>query len=145
MSDLIYEDKNGERVLTSAFLKNRGTCCKTSCLHCPYGFTLKKEGLKFEEVSESRIEEAQFILDGGKKKEEGFSISASLLEGAFGAPKKITPISIENKKYYQFILLKGEVCGVLRSDVTQPQEIFLLEYFKNQDLSLEMVSTFLEE
>lgn len=28
-------------------LKRRGHCCKSACLHCPYGFTLKKHGLKF--------------------------------------------------------------------------------------------------
>ena len=89
-------------VFTSAYLKNRGTCCKTSCLHCPYGHTLKAEGLQFEEVTEERLEEAQLILDGGKKKDEP-SVSASLLAGAFGAPKKITPITLENKKFYQFI------------------------------------------
>jgi hypothetical protein len=28
-------------------LRKRGHCCKSACLHCPYGFTLKKHGLKF--------------------------------------------------------------------------------------------------
>ena len=65
MSELTYEDKDGHTVYTSAYLKNRGTCCKTCCLHCPYGHTLKTEGLNFEVVSEERLEEAQNILDGG--------------------------------------------------------------------------------
>lgn len=142
MSELTYENKNGDTVFTSSYLKNRGTCCETCCLHCPYGYTLKKEGLKFEEVTEARLEEAQFILDGGKKKEE-FNIAASLLAGAFGKPKKITPITLENKKNYRFILLKNQVGGLIRRDVIQVKEVFLLEHFKNQDLSLEMVSTFL--
>jgi len=100
------------------------------------------QGLQFQEVTESRLKEAQLILDSGKEKEE-FSASASMLAGAFGKPKKIKPISLENKKYYKFIILKGQVCGLLRSDVIQPKEVFLLEHFKNQDLSLEMVSSFL--
>lgn len=142
MSELTYENKNGDTVYTSTYLKNRGTCCKTCCLHCPYGYTLKTEGLKFEDVTDNRLEEAQFIIGGGQDKEMS-TISASLLAGAFGAPKKVTAITTENKKYYKFILLKDQVCGLVRSDVTQVKEIFLLEHFEKQDLSLEMVSSFL--
>jgi len=141
MSELTYINKNGDTVFTSTFLKNRKTCCKTSCLHCPYGHTLKTDGLTFDEVTESRIEEAQFILDGGKKKEE-FNVTASLLAGAFGAPKKITPISVDNIMFYQFILIKDQICGLLRKDVTQVKEVYLLEHFQDQDLTLETVSSF---
>jgi Family of unknown function (DUF5522) len=28
--------ENGYYVFTAFFLKNRGTCCKNKCRHCPY-------------------------------------------------------------------------------------------------------------
>jgi hypothetical protein len=28
----------GYQVMTEIFLKKRGTCCKSGCRHCPYGF-----------------------------------------------------------------------------------------------------------
>ncbi len=34
-----YYDTNGHMVLTAAYLKKRGHCCESGCLHCPYGYT----------------------------------------------------------------------------------------------------------
>ena len=34
--DYYFED--GLMVLTEAFLRRRGTCCRSGCRHCPYGF-----------------------------------------------------------------------------------------------------------
>ena len=34
--------------MTSSTHKARGSCCKSACIHCPYGFTLKRFGLKFK-------------------------------------------------------------------------------------------------
>ena len=32
-----YKDDQGLVILTESYLKNRGYCCKSGCLHCPYG------------------------------------------------------------------------------------------------------------
>lgn len=32
----------GNTVFTTAYLKKRGTCCKSGCRHCPYGYVKKK-------------------------------------------------------------------------------------------------------
>ena len=34
--DFVFE--NGLMVLTRAYLERRGTCCRSGCRHCPYGF-----------------------------------------------------------------------------------------------------------
>lgn len=34
-------EAGGLMVLTAAYLKKRGFCCKNGCRHCPYGFTKK--------------------------------------------------------------------------------------------------------
>ena len=46
-----YLNKNGDSVFTSEFLKNKGTCCKSGCLHCPYGHTLNKFGIEIRDLS----------------------------------------------------------------------------------------------
>ncbi len=33
-----YTDAQGRFVLTEKYLRERGTCCKNGCRHCPYGF-----------------------------------------------------------------------------------------------------------
>ena len=30
-------------VFTELYLRRRGTCCKSGCRHCPYGFRREKE------------------------------------------------------------------------------------------------------
>ena len=62
-AELSYEDENGDNVFTSQYFQNRGTCCKTNCLHCPFGTTIKNLGLQFREVSEDEISKAQDIID----------------------------------------------------------------------------------
>jgi hypothetical protein len=33
-----YVDPEGRYVFTAAYLLARGTCCRSGCRHCPYGF-----------------------------------------------------------------------------------------------------------
>ena len=47
---LTYTNDRGENVYTSTYLLNRGTCCKSSCLHCPYGYTLKSFSIKIVQL-----------------------------------------------------------------------------------------------
>ena len=141
MSELTYENKKGEMVKTSLFLKNRGTCCKTKCLHCPYEFTLEKLGLQFESLTDERIAEAQDIINSNGPAEE--SITASLLASAFGPTKKKTVLSPSNKQDYRFILIKDQVCGLLKIGKIQATEIYLLKHFQDQGISLSVANCYL--
>lgn len=38
-----YLNDEGLMVLTENYLLKRGFCCKSGCLHCPYGFTSKAD------------------------------------------------------------------------------------------------------
>lgn len=60
MSDF-YTDQNGNLIFTSDFLLKKGSCCKNTCLHCPYGFTLKKYGLQIKKIN---IELSEIYLKG---------------------------------------------------------------------------------
>lgn len=45
-------DINDFKPMSVADLKKRGRCCKSTCVHCPFGHTLKKLGLKFHKIDE---------------------------------------------------------------------------------------------
>lgn len=104
-----YKPMSGE------FLKKRGRCCKSACLHCPYGFTLKRFGLQFKEAAQN---------------------SQALEELA---NRKIDKGELGN---YRFIYLKEELAGAMRVNHIQVKELFLHEDFKDQNLSLEIVESY---
>lgn len=117
--DLSYLTPEGYTVFTSKFLKNRGTCCKSACLHCPFGYTLKKCGLEFVDVTEN---------------------DASLIEEIAGASFEWKGFLPENAK---FIKLKGTICGVLFKNHIVIKHLFLKPHYQNQNLSKEMVESYL--
>lgn len=137
MSELTYKNEAGQEVFTSQFLKNRGTCCKTSCLHCPYGFTLKNNEIEFSEISLSEISRAQSIINSNSAATS--SISDSLLSSAFGGSKKIDQIKSYNLDKFVYASIKGVVFGVVKKGNLQPENLYLMEQFKNQGIDLDYI------
>ncbi len=43
--DFYYNEK-GYRVFTEKYHLKRGYCCKSGCLHCPYGYDKKTDSFK---------------------------------------------------------------------------------------------------
>ena len=80
---LSYKNPEGETVYTSAYLKKRGTCCKTNCLHCPYGFTLKNYAIELMEIKPKYIQFANEIIADSRPVELS-DVTRSLLESAYG-------------------------------------------------------------
>lgn len=104
--------------LSAEFLKKRGTCCKTACLHCPYGHTLKKLRLQFKDVTEAELASAQDIAQN-KINLEQFKITD-----------------------YKFILLKEHICGVIRIDKLFVREMYLHPEFEHQGLDRPLVESY---
>lgn len=121
--ELTYETPEGYTVFTSQYLKNKGTCCKSACLHCPYGFTLKKHGLTFREV-----------------KEEDFSQIEAMLQESDQLAVDWKSFGTDN---IRFILIKDTVCGFLLKNHIQIKHLILKPYFRDQGLSKEMVEAYL--
>lgn len=121
--ELTYQTPEGYTVFTSQFLKNRGTCCKTACLHCPFGFTLKKHGLSFQEVKEEDFPQIETMLQ-----ESG----QSAVDWKTFWPENI-----------RFILIKDTICGFLLKNHIVIKHLFLKPHFRNQGLSKEMVEAYL--
>ncbi|MFG1501362.1 DUF5522 domain-containing protein [Halobacteriovorax sp. XZX-3] len=137
---LTYTNEQGREVKTSQFLKNRGSCCKTSCLHCPYGFTLNKHGIQSQEISVNDITKAQAIVDANQQ--ESLSVASSLMGAAFGGskPKKLT-ITESNSCDFAFVELKGEIFGLIEKGGLQAKKLYLKEQFKEQGLDLDTVNS----
>ena len=140
LNDLTYL-KDGLDVKTSKFLKNKGTCCKTSCLHCPYGFTLKKEGLSLEVISNENFETASLMAKKVEKDES--SLASSMLASAFGPTKKSSVFSEKSKHNYLLVKIKGEVCALVRKRGLRVTEIVYAKHFEDQGITTDIVSSFL--
>ena len=121
--ELTYETPEGYTVFTSQFLKNKGTCCKSACLHCPYGYTLKKHGLAFQEV-----------------KEEDFPKIETMFQECGQLAVEWKPFWPEN---IRFILIKDQICGFLLKNHIVIKHFYLKPHFQNQGLSREMIEAYL--
>jgi hypothetical protein len=119
--ELTYLSPEGHTVFTSHYLKNRGTCCRAGCLHCPYGFTLKKFGLQFEEV-----------------KAEDFGLVESILEEA---GHQIDWHSFW-PEHLRLVKIKNQVCGFILKNNLVIKHLFLRPHFQHQGLSKEMVESY---
>lgn len=119
--ELSYLTPEGHTVFTAHFLKNRGTCCKSACLHCPYGYTVKKLGLQFKMVEESDFPLVEEIL-----RENSTNMDW----------KSFWP---ENMR---FVLLKEKVAGLMLKNHIIIKHLLLRPHFQHQNLSKELVESY---
>lgn len=121
--ELSYLTPEGFTVFTSQFHRNRGTCCKAACLHCPYGYTYKKCGIQFKTATESDASLIEEILQDN------------------GAPsvdwKSFLPENI------MFILIKDITAGFILKNHIVIKQVFLKKHFTDQDLSKELLESYL--
>lgn len=149
---LSYTNDKGQNVYTSAYLKKRGTCCKTNCLHCPYGFTLKNFAIEIVELQPKHIKFANEIIRETRPVEQS-AVAMSLLASAFGKKDQIRIHHINelNISDFAFGEFKGEICAVIEfsnklSESARSgnsgrivKELFLKKEFKDQGLGIEHV------
>lgn len=148
-NELTYTNTDGDTVYTSAFLAKRGTCCKTDCLHCPYGHTLKSYSLKTVEMSGKQIKFANEIVRDSKPVEQS-DLTLSLLASGFGKKDKtnIHHITRENLNNFSFVEFKDVICGVIEfsnklsesASGRAIKKLYLKKEFQNQGLGVEFIS-----
>ena len=146
---LTYINDAGENVFTSSYLLNRGTCCKSNCLHCPYGYTLKNFSIKIVPIEEKHIKYANEIINESKPVELSELALAILAEG-FGKKNKVIAqhVTLENFNSYAFGQFKDHICGVinfsnrLSESISgrEIKELYLKKEFQNQGLGIEHIS-----
>ncbi|MCY4643449.1 MAG: DUF5522 domain-containing protein [Bacteriovoracales bacterium] len=140
-SGLTYRDEKGVEVKTALFLKNRGSCCKTSCRHCPYGFTLRNKGLQFSDYDPNLRSLAETFLGSPKENPEG-DIAASLLADGFGKSKKSSPLETHSPKALKFVLLKGRKIGLIAVSNIRVVDLFLHKHYRDQGIDIPTVESF---
>jgi hypothetical protein len=128
MTKLSYINNNGDTVFTSQYYRNKGTCCKSACLHCPYFYTLNNIGLKLEDINTNNETEAKLVYQFHFEKD---SVTSSLLASAFGnsAKKKFS------KENFRVLTLKGFVCGIVELKNDNFSEYYLKSEFMDQGIS----------
>ncbi len=120
--ELTYQTSEGYTVFTSQYLKNKGTCCKSACLHCPYGYTVKKQGLQFAEIKEEDFPQIETILKVSHQEDFDW--------------KSYWPQDI------RFVLLKENVCGFFVKNKIIIKNLFLKPHFQHQNLSKELIEAY---
>lgn len=105
--------------MTSEALLKRGHCCKTGCLHCPYGFVIKKFGLQFEVLENVASEDLEKLLCELKLDSQQIDIVHTKL-----------------------IILKQVVIGLMVHNHIIVKKLFLLEAFQSQSISRELVESY---
>ena len=145
---LTYTNDAGEDVYTSTYLLNRGTCCKTNCLHCPYGYTLKNFSIKIVPMEEKHIKYANQIITESKPVELS-DLALSILAKGFGKKHKVTGqyITLENFNNHAFGQFKDDICGVIEFSNRLSEsnsgrgikELYLKKEFQNQGLGIEHI------
>ncbi len=121
-NELTYQTVEGYTVFTSQYLKNKGTCCKSACLHCPFGFTIKKLGLQFKKAQEEDAAQIEALI-----KESG----QAMIEWKSFLPDHV-----------QFVILKEQICGVFCHNHLVIKHLYLKPYFQQQNLSKELIEAY---
>ncbi len=116
----------------------RKRCCKSSCLHCPYGHTIKTLGL---EVKPYQSEDKELIntalVDNGVNTQSDFT--ANLLAENLGEKLKKFDLSALNLSHCRLLFLKDHYIGF----VFKEDELYLLDDFKFQKITLDLVKEYL--
>jgi hypothetical protein len=145
---LTYINTDGDQVYTSKYLLNRGSCCKTNCLHCPYGHTLKNFSIKILPIEEKYIKYANEIISDSKPVELS-NLTLSILSKGFGKKEKVLDhrVTLENFNNYAFGQFKNDICAVIEFSNKLSESnsgrgikaIYLKKEFQNQGLGIEHI------
>lgn len=128
-----YTDEEGNHVFTARYYRKKNSCCKSSCLHCPYGHTLRNIGLSLSEYSDQLLEQAWEVLEenGIKRKQD---IASSLLDSAWGAPKSKFKIEDLLNNDWFIISLKNKILGLVQIKNKRVKKLYLKFYFREQGI-----------
>ncbi len=133
--DTHYTNAEGMRVATAQHHRNRGTCCKSGCLHCPYGTTIERYGLKFYALEGEKLKNAMDMVNNSTQ-----GVAAALLQQAFGKKSHFPTITEENARQFRIFDLKGYYAGLAHVENDQVKRIHLLPYFEDQGLTVDVVN-----
>lgn len=104
-----------DTVISGESLDSKPSCCKNSCINCPYGFTVKKHGLLFKKVDYDELPTVSAY----------FKVNISL-----------------NYKDYDLVILKGFLVALIKSDELFVRELFIHDQISQKTLSKELIESY---
>lgn len=117
----VFQDDPRNPSMSSETLFKRGSCCRSSCLHCPFGFTVKSNRLEFLSLNNQNNDFLEQLLQ-----QLTIVVDTDLY-------------SLEN---YKMVALKGFIFGLIRVDHLFVKEMELLPSFRNQGLTKELIESY---
>lgn len=133
--DSTYINDSGDTVFTSKFLRNKGRCCKSSCLHCPFGHTLNTIGVKVLDQTDNNRSEILKLIE---ELVSTSNITNSLLSEAFGT-KKSYP-----SEQAKLLSLKNVNCGIAYIQNGKVSKIHLKKYFSDQNITESYIQSIID-
>lgn len=104
-----------ETVVSGESLESKPACCKNSCINCPYGFTIKKNGLLFKKIDYDEL----------PKVSKYFDVNISL-----------------NYKDYELVILKGFLVALIKADDLFVRELHIHDQISFKTLSKELIESY---
>lgn len=145
--ELSYLTTSGHQVFTSQYHRNRGTCCKSNCLHCPYGTTLKRLGLQFRSFGTSEESKEHAFLNHLIQQRKPSSIGLDILNQGFSKKQNAGAKFLERSNYpfIWIIILKGVDCGAALIKNNQVEDLILDKFFSDQGIDQDLVAFYYGE
>jgi hypothetical protein len=125
--------ETGEMIFTSHFLKKRGRCCRSSCLHCPYGHTLEKINFEIRDYEPEQKLYLDKVLNENEYNKP-LSVADSLLSQNLGSKRKSIDLSEFAPSDIKMIYLKKYFVGFLTLTEGKLDQYFLGKQFQFQQI-----------
>jgi hypothetical protein len=133
-----YTNDEGNTVLTAEFHLKRGRCCRSSCLHCPYGHTVSTIGFEFLDFTEDKKELVeQILIENEFNKPQ--SLADQMLSANLGTKRKELKLSSYDPNDIKVLTLKDIVCGFVIIENDEVKRSFLAKRFQFQRIELSTI------
>lgn len=135
--DMYKLDETGEMIFTAHFLSKKGRCCKSTCLHCPYGHTLTKINIEFRAFDNNLQRLEDVLIENEYNKP--VSIADQLLASNLGSKRKQLDIKSVPTELIRLMFLKNYFMGFVVVENNKVSKFFLGKQFQFQNIDLHTV------
>lgn len=130
-------EETGEVIFSAHFLQKKARCCKSTCLHCPYGLTLSKINIKFNDFDGDYARLNQVLNENEYNRP--VSIADQLMADNLGSKRKTLVLSSVKKDLIKVITLKGYFIGFVIIKSGLIDKWFLSKHFQFQNISKQII------
>ena len=115
-------------IFTAQYHKSRGYCCKSECLHCPWGHVIQPHNLNALPWAQANEDTKKLF----EKKQEGLDVSSFLSAGLNEKPDTI-------KEEDLILFIKNHPVSIIRNPKTNAKLYKTLPEFLDQKLDIDLI------